>query len=75
MQVVGRGDEHGRQVAAEESERARRDVLAAVIEAQESERARVSRDLHDDIGARLLASKMSEKLGAITQRNPASASA
>ena len=39
--------------AAEVSERARRDVLAAVIAAQESERARVSRDLHDDIGQAL----------------------
>ena len=48
-----RADAVARQVAAEESERVRRDVLAAVIVAQEAERARVSRDLHDDIGQAL----------------------
>lgn len=41
------------QVAAEERGRARRELLAAVIAAQEAERARVSRDLHDDIGQAL----------------------
>ncbi len=40
-------------IVAEESQRTRREVLAAVIAAQESERARVSRDLHDDIGQAL----------------------
>ncbi len=40
-------------IAAEEREKSRRDVLRAVIAAQEEERARVSRDLHDDIGQAL----------------------
>lgn len=39
--------------AAEERARARRDLLGLVIAAQEAERARVSRDLHDDIGQAL----------------------
>ncbi|MFP5318188.1 MAG: GAF domain-containing protein [Acidimicrobiia bacterium] len=41
------------QVAAEQWARARRHMLADVIDAQEAERARVSRDLHDDIGQAL----------------------
>lgn len=40
-------------VAAEERTRAQREVLARVIDAQEAERARVSRDLHDQIGQAL----------------------
>lgn len=40
-------------VAAEERSRAHREVLARVIDAQEAERARVSRDLHDQIGQAL----------------------
>jgi two-component system, NarL family, sensor histidine kinase DevS len=36
--------------ATKERERARADILAKVIEAQEAERARVARDLHDQIG-------------------------
>jgi signal transduction histidine kinase len=39
--------------AAEERARAQREVLALVIGAQEAERARVSRDLHDQIGQAL----------------------
>ena len=42
-----------RRVAAEEQARARRELLGRVIGAQESERARVSRDLHDDVGQAL----------------------
>lgn len=42
-----------RRAAAEERMRARRDLLGHVIAAQEAERARVSRDLHDDIGQAL----------------------
>lgn len=42
-----------RRVAAEEQARARRELLGRVIAAQESERARVSRDLHDDVGQAL----------------------
>ena len=40
-------------VAAEEQSRARRELLGQVIAAQEAERARVSRDLHDDVGQAL----------------------
>lgn len=39
--------------AAEEQARARRELLGHVIAAQEAERARVSRDLHDDVGQAL----------------------
>lgn len=39
--------------AAEESGRVRHEMLGQVIDAQETERARVSRDLHDDIGQAL----------------------
>ena len=39
--------------AAEERARVRRAMLAEVINAQEAERARVSRDLHDDVGQAL----------------------
>lgn len=39
--------------AAEERVRSRRDLLGHIIAAQEAERARVSRDLHDDIGQAL----------------------
>lgn len=40
-------------VAAEEQAHARREMLAQTIAAQEAERARVSRDLHDDVGQAL----------------------
>lgn len=40
-------------VAAEERDRARKEMLAQVINAQEAERARVARDLHDDVGQAL----------------------
>lgn len=40
-------------VAAEERSRARRELLGHIINAQEVERARVSRDLHDDVGQAL----------------------
>jgi signal transduction histidine kinase len=39
--------------AARERERASADLMARVIDAQEAERARVARDLHDDIGQAL----------------------
>ena len=39
--------------AAEEQARVRRELLGQVIAAQEAERARVSRDLHDDVGQAL----------------------
>lgn len=39
--------------AAHEQARARRELLRQVIAAQEAERARVSRDLHDDVGQAL----------------------
>jgi len=41
------------QAAAQEQARARRELLGQVIAAQEAERARVSRDLHDDVGQAL----------------------
>jgi signal transduction histidine kinase len=40
-------------IAAEEQVRARRALFGEVIAAQEAERARVSRDLHDDVGQAL----------------------
>lgn len=40
-------------VAARERARAQQELLARVIEAQEAERARVARDLHDEIGQAL----------------------
>lgn len=40
-------------VASEERSRAQQEMLARVIDAQEAERARVSRDLHDQIGQSL----------------------
>ena len=40
-------------VATEERNRVRREMLSEVIKAQEAERARVSRDLHDDVGQAL----------------------
>ena len=43
----------GQRVAAEEQARARRELLAKTIAAQEAERARVARDLHDDVGQAL----------------------
>ena len=42
-----------REATADERERTRRELLRAVIAAQEAERARVSRDLHDDMGQAL----------------------
>lgn len=39
--------------AAEERARSRRELLGQIIAAQEAERARVSRDLHDDVGQAL----------------------
>jgi signal transduction histidine kinase len=39
--------------AAQEQAKARRELLGQVIAAQEAERARVSRDLHDDVGQAL----------------------
>lgn len=41
------------EAAAQEQARARRELLGQVIAAQEAERARVSRDLHDDVGQAL----------------------
>jgi signal transduction histidine kinase len=49
-------------VAAEERARFDRDLLARVIEAQEAERARVSRDLHDQIGQSLTAVLLGQRL-------------
>lgn len=49
----GRASAVAELAAAEERARAQRDVLARVIDAQEAERARVSRDLHDQIGQAL----------------------
>ena len=42
-----------KRAASEEQARTRRELLGHVIAAQEAERARVSRDLHDDIGQAL----------------------
>jgi len=42
-----------KQMVTEERENARRELMGAVIAAQEAERTRVSRDLHDDIGQAL----------------------
>jgi signal transduction histidine kinase len=39
--------------AARERSRSQRELLARVIDAQEAERARVARDLHDQIGQSL----------------------
>ena len=49
-------------VAAEERARADRDLLARVIGAQEAERARVSRDLHDQIGQSLTSVLLGQRL-------------
>lgn len=49
-------------VAAEERARADRDLLARVIAAQEAERARVSRDLHDQIGQSLTSVLLGQRL-------------
>ena len=49
----GRKIEAERAAAAERRSDLRRDALERVIEAQESERARVARDLHDQIGQSL----------------------
>ncbi|MBI2708103.1 MAG: GAF domain-containing sensor histidine kinase [Actinobacteria bacterium] len=48
--------------AAAERERAQRELLGAVIAAQEAERARVSRDLHDEIGQTLTSVLLALKL-------------
>ena len=48
-----RAEAAARAAAAEERDRVRREMLAEVINAQEAERARVSRDLHDDVGQAL----------------------
>ncbi len=45
-----RGEARSELAAARERERAREEMLGAVIGAQEAERARVARDLHDQIG-------------------------
>lgn len=49
-------------VAAEERARLDRDLLSRVIEAQEAERARVSRDLHDQIGQSLTSVLLGQRL-------------
>jgi signal transduction histidine kinase len=48
-----RAEARAERAAAQASETAQRDLLARVIAAQEAERARVSRDLHDEIGQAL----------------------
>jgi len=48
--------------AAEERARAHRDMLARVIAAQEAERARVARDLHDQIGQSLTSVLLGQRL-------------
>lgn len=49
-------------VAAEERARLDRDLLTRVIDAQEAERARVSRDLHDQIGQSLTSILLGQRL-------------
>jgi signal transduction histidine kinase len=46
-------DSERSRATADEQARARRELLGQVIAAQEAERARVSRDLHDDVGQAL----------------------
>jgi signal transduction histidine kinase len=48
-----RAEALAQQARAEQSEQLRREMWAAVVAAQEFERARVARDLHDDIGQAL----------------------
>lgn len=48
--------------AAEERARAHRDMLARMIAAQEAERARVARDLHDQIGQSLTSVLLGQRL-------------
>ena len=54
--------ESARLAAAEERARADRDLLSRVIGAQEAERARVSRDLHDEIGQSLTSVLLGQRL-------------
>ena len=49
----GRAEAAAKAAAAEERAQVRREMLAEVIGAQEAERARVARDLHDDVGQAL----------------------
>lgn len=57
--------------AAQARERLRSEMLARVIEAQEVERARVSRDLHDDIGQALTSVLLGLRLAdAATETDP-----
>ena len=51
-----------RLAAAQERARADRDLLSRVIGAQEAERARVSRDLHDEIGQALTSVLLGQRL-------------
>ncbi len=51
-----------RTAAAEERARADRDMLGRVIAAQEAERARVARDLHDQIGQSLTSVLLAQRL-------------
>ena len=51
-----------RLATAEERARADRDLLSRVIGAQEAERARVSRDLHDEIGQALTSVLLGQRL-------------
>lgn len=51
-----------RLATAEERARADRDLLSRVIGAQEAERARVSRDLHDGIGQALTSVLLGQRL-------------
>lgn len=64
----GRAQAVAREAAADERERNRRQMLAAVIAAQEAERARVSRDLHDDIGQALTSVLLGLRLIDSTER-------